>query len=156
MIGAFPVTATSIAKAVMAAAIFVQMQLLPYDPSNWYWEVGNDTSRVYSSARANYVSRNDPAFVEWTKNGGVPTKIKSEADLRQVFVQQYPEGWRGEAIKQKARKALADSDEIILGMYENDMKVPADWRKYRSTLRAIVNGQPATDLPLRPPVPPGL
>jgi len=146
----------AIAKSLVAGTMLVQMQFLPYDPANWYWEVGGNASRVYSSARAAYVSRNDPAFVEWSKNGGVPTKIKSEAELREVFTQQYPAGWSGEAIKQRARAALAASDSIILGMYENDMKVPPNWRKYRAVLRAIVNGEPATELPPQPPVPPGI
>lgn len=36
-----------------------------YNPSNWFWIVGGDESRVYSSAGGDFVPANDAAYVEW-------------------------------------------------------------------------------------------
>lgn len=64
-----------------------------YDPSDWYWIVAGDESRVWSSARAAYVPTDDPAVQGWRARGGVATRIASEAELREVLRAQYPAGW---------------------------------------------------------------
>ena len=65
----------------------------PYDPAKWYWIVTGDTTRVWSSAAAAYVPTSDAGYIEWLAEGNVPTRIASEAELREVFAQQYPAGW---------------------------------------------------------------
>jgi hypothetical protein len=56
-----------------------------FEPSNWYWRVGNDAGRVYSSKAGDYVADNDPAFLAWGTTGLVPTAIATEALLGQVL-----------------------------------------------------------------------
>ena len=65
----------------------------PYDPAKWYWIVAGDTTRVWSSATAAYVPTSDAGYIEWLAEGNVPTRIASEAELQEVFAQQYPAGW---------------------------------------------------------------
>jgi hypothetical protein len=48
-----------------------------YDPKNWYWQVGEDTSRFWSSAAAAYVSE---APAERT------TRIANEVELYDALV----------------------------------------------------------------------
>ena len=65
-----------------------------YDPSNWYWLVGGDETRAWSSARAAYVpTASDPVYLAWLAQGLKPTLIGTEADLQQVLAEQYPAGW---------------------------------------------------------------
>jgi hypothetical protein len=56
-----------------------------YDPFNWYWMVGGDANRVYSSAAADYVSVTAPAYVAWASDGTLPTQIATEANLGDVL-----------------------------------------------------------------------
>jgi hypothetical protein len=68
------------------------MSLRNYNPVDWYWIVADDQSKVWSSARAGYVSANDEAFVLWTAGGNLPTRIASIEELSDVFAAQYPAG----------------------------------------------------------------
>ena len=49
-----------------------------YNPANWYWLVGGDASRVYSSARAAYVPATDrptrPGLRRAGRRPGSPTR----------------------------------------------------------------------------------
>lgn len=63
-----------------------------YTPSAWYWIVAGDPSQVYSSAAAAYVPATDPGYLDWLSEGGVPTRIANESELRDVLTQQYPAG----------------------------------------------------------------
>lgn len=56
-----------------------------YNSSDWYWLVGNNTSRVWSSARRSYVSADDQEYVLWFDEGGFPTPIRDESELCQVL-----------------------------------------------------------------------
>jgi hypothetical protein len=56
-----------------------------YNPSNWYWIVASDESRVFSSATGNYVPANDATFLAWKADGNTPTRIVSEAELGEVL-----------------------------------------------------------------------
>jgi hypothetical protein len=52
-----------------------------FNPVDWYWFIGGDTSRVYSSKRNIYVDPNtDPAFTTW-KQVGTPYNAASEAEI---------------------------------------------------------------------------
>ena len=63
-----------------------------YAPSNWYWVVGGDQDKVWSSTAAGYVNMSDESYAEWLEAGGRPTPIGSIEDLAQVFAEQYPGG----------------------------------------------------------------
>lgn len=52
-----------------------------YDPFTWYWIVGGDESKVWSSAAQAYVPISDASYAAWCEVGDLPTRIASEADL---------------------------------------------------------------------------
>jgi hypothetical protein len=56
-----------------------------YNPHNWYWIVGADETKFYSSAAGDYVQSSSPAYVAWSADGTTPTRIGSEADLGEVL-----------------------------------------------------------------------
>ncbi|MER9911715.1 hypothetical protein NKJ71_13885 [Mesorhizobium sp. M0050] len=55
-----------------------------YDPSKWFWIVGGDESRFWSSAAA--------AYVDALPGGAGVTRITSEDELWDVMREQYPDG----------------------------------------------------------------
>lgn len=59
----------------------------PYMPSDWYWFVAGDTSRVYSSSRLQYVSLDDQGYQSFLASGGVTSTNPSEGDLIDVLTQ---------------------------------------------------------------------
>lgn len=65
-----------------------------YDVTDWYWLVGADATRVWSSARAKYVPVSDDAYVAWRDAGGIATPIPTEAELADVFAAQFPAGYK--------------------------------------------------------------
>lgn len=72
-----------------------------YQPTDWYWYVGGDTSQAYSSKVHAFVQPDDATFVAWLASGGVPTNIDTMDNLRSVvFPPVTP--WR-------ARAALLDA-----------------------------------------------
>lgn len=65
-----------------------------YTISNWYWLVGDDATRVYSSAAAAYLTVTDETYLAWLGAGlHQPTWVHDETALAQVFVDGYPAGW---------------------------------------------------------------
>lgn len=56
-----------------------------YAPSNWYWIVNGDETKVYSSATGDYVPVSDEAYQEWLADGTLPTRIANEAELSDVL-----------------------------------------------------------------------
>jgi hypothetical protein len=56
-----------------------------YNPHKWYWMVGGDATRVYSSALGDYVPVANVDYVAWRADGTVPTKIDTEANLGAVL-----------------------------------------------------------------------
>lgn len=61
------------------------MPKLPFNPSEWYWYVGGDQTKAYSSALGDYVLSSDPVFQTWLSLGNVPTNINTEVDLGDVL-----------------------------------------------------------------------
>jgi hypothetical protein len=76
----------------------IDLSTLPrYTPENWFWKIGTDSGRWYSSAAAAYVT-------ELPASAGVTT-IGSEADLWAVLADRYPAGLpAGDAAAQDVRK----------------------------------------------------
>ena len=126
-----------------------------YNPKNWYWAVGADTTQVWSSAAAAYVAVDDADYLAWLEEN-LPTHNASEAELKAVFAEQYPAGWPGIVIAEQAQAALDKSDITIIRCVEHSVAIPSDWVDYRAALRAIV-ASPAgtTTLPARPSFPSG-
>ena len=52
-----------------------------YDVFDWYWNVGDDGSRVYSSKLRDYVLSTDPTYADWIADGTAPTQIDTEHSL---------------------------------------------------------------------------
>lgn len=56
-----------------------------YDPNNWYWYVGDDKTKAYSSKKGDYVSTSDADFLSWISSGNIPTSIDTEDSLSEVL-----------------------------------------------------------------------
>ena len=78
----------------------------PYNPSNWYWIVGESTTEVYSSARAEYVSLTDATYTAWLASRNHPTLIDTDANLQVVL---YQSGVLGVAITSGSTPAINGS-----------------------------------------------
>lgn len=60
-----------------------------YNILNWYWIVGGDTSKVFSSASLTYVSAANTNYTIWTAAGGRPSQILNADELLEVLQQQW-------------------------------------------------------------------
>lgn len=58
---------------------------IPYNPADWYWYIGGDETRPYSSAAGRPVQSGNAAFKAWLAGGGVPTRIASADELADVL-----------------------------------------------------------------------
>lgn len=59
-----------------------------YNPTNWYWYVGGDTNKVYSSQAKNYVFTSDLDYQDWLlTTGAMPTRIANDFELGKVLEQ---------------------------------------------------------------------
>lgn len=58
---------------------------MEYNPADWYWKVGADTSKVFSSLTGDYVDLNAAAYLAFLAGGGVPTAIGTEDELGAVL-----------------------------------------------------------------------
>ena len=56
-----------------------------YDPRNWYWFVGSDQSRAYSSAAGEFVPAGDAALGAWRADGTIPSSIASLDELAELL-----------------------------------------------------------------------
>ena len=56
-----------------------------FDATYWYWIVGGDETKLFSSASGNYVQPSNATFQAWLTDGTVPTRIASEAELGEVL-----------------------------------------------------------------------
>lgn len=63
----------------------------PYNPKDWYWFVGGDQTKAYSSSAGAYVPIADATFQAWQADGTLPTNIDTEANLGGVLADYYPD-----------------------------------------------------------------
>lgn len=63
-----------------------------YNPADWYWMVGGDASRLWSSKAAAYVGIGDEGFLALFATDNCFTRIANEVLLADVLLKQYPEG----------------------------------------------------------------
>lgn len=54
-------------------------------PSDWYWIIGGDETKVFSSATGNFVQPDAAAYIAWQADGTTPTRIATEAELGEVL-----------------------------------------------------------------------
>lgn len=59
--------------------------LKPFNPLDWYWHVGGDLTRAFSSKLGDYVPASDAAFTVWKAAGNLPTMIDTEFNLGGVL-----------------------------------------------------------------------
>lgn len=90
-----------------AADAVVLPKISGYRVEDWYWVVAGDASRLWSSARAQYVGPDDAAYLAWSVAGGYPTPILSEAELEEVLDLQYPAGGPVQLATAQARQGAA-------------------------------------------------
>lgn len=62
-----------------------ELTLLPFDLANWYWFVGGDETRVYSSAKNDYVPVDDATYKAWVESGGLATRTGQEGELGETL-----------------------------------------------------------------------
>lgn len=56
-----------------------------YNAANWYWIVGGDQTRAFSSQIGDYVVSGDATFQSWKADGTLPTLIENETNLGSVL-----------------------------------------------------------------------
>lgn len=56
-----------------------------YNPNDWYWIVGGDASRAYSSKTGDYVAASNSTFMQWLADGNTPTRIPNADELAEVL-----------------------------------------------------------------------
>ena len=56
-----------------------------FNERDWYWFVGGDESRVFSSASGDYVQPDNTAYLAWLDGNRVPTRIASADELGEVM-----------------------------------------------------------------------
>jgi hypothetical protein len=100
-----------------------------FDALNWYWIVGADTARVYTTGTINdYVPIADPAYVAWLGDGTLPTKIDTEFNLGGTLATYYPRlrplppGVLDGYIDAIAVNAVTDETFAILWNHENRIR----------------------------------
>ncbi len=57
-----------------------------YDPTDWYWQVGDDESQVWSSAAAGLRPASDPAYLAFLADDGIPSRAIALEDLRETLI----------------------------------------------------------------------
>jgi Phage tail assembly chaperone protein len=119
-----------------------------YNPVDWYWIVGGDASRVWSSARAAYVPVSDSTYSAWEVSGNVATSILNEDELASVLMAAYPAGAprTAQVIRSQRDALVAQSDWVVQRHREqSDSGITtsltaaqyASWLAYRQALRDI-------------------
>lgn len=63
-----------------------------FDPTDWYWQIGDDLTRFFSSKTGGYVQPDDPALLAWLANDHRVSQIASETELWDILAERYPDG----------------------------------------------------------------
>jgi hypothetical protein len=120
---------------------------MEYDPRNWYWYVGGDETRAFSSAAGDYLPVTSSAFQSWKATGGLPTRIASEQELGEVLA---PHAVRPmnttvlDAYKDsQAAKLTIEIAAKVLFNHENRLralegKAPANAAQFKTALKALM------------------
>jgi hypothetical protein len=122
-----------------------------YNAQAWYWTVGGDTSRVWSSAGNGFVSSADATYQDWISAGGTPTKVPSVSVALGVVITQTGLLDASDTTMHRVTEAVA------LGQNSWTNADVVAWVNYRRALRAIIDGSDTTSIaiPARPAYPSG-
>jgi|SRR5262245_22798478 len=123
------------------------MQMQMFFAQDWYWTVGGDQTKVYSSKRNIYVATSDADFQQWGSGGRVASPADSEADIW-YHVQSFTPLWlwNGTTMSQPAvgqytkdqlanYNAVARYDQVVGGMIAAGVPVKTDDRS-----RGLIDG----------------
>lgn len=129
---------------------------MSFNIQNWYWIVGGDDSRVWSSASRAFVSASDQTYAMWLAAGSFPTRIASMAELNDVLFQRAPE--MVPSHPKNVIAALDQTDLVALRCFKAGVEFPSEWKDYTAVLRDMVTAPPSDQtrpLPARPAYPAG-
>jgi hypothetical protein len=108
-----------------------------YDARDWYWVIAQNTTQVFSSARALSVPVADGTYQNWLSAGGWTVPIASEAELYDVLTVAAP------AAAASAAPAWVSGD-LLTPQQAHDWLISAGLT-ITSTGTAAVNGTYAVD-----------
>jgi len=58
---------------------------VPFNANDWYWFIGADQTRLWSSKAGAYVPVDDLTFLAWKATGALPTTTASEQELSETL-----------------------------------------------------------------------
>jgi hypothetical protein len=113
---------------------------------DWYWKVGTDIRKVFSSARGIYVPTEDEIYIAWLDAGHIPTLIDNNDSLGVVMkdIRQRPVDANVLAAYQGAVSSIPDivNFPVLLDLH-NRVRVleghaPQTGDEYRDYIASIV------------------
>lgn len=111
-----------------------------FNPRMWFWFVGGDETKVFSSATGNYVPLTDPNYLKFA-NDMRPTNIASEDELIDVLAEQAPDvvvTTQKGLMAYAARKRYAKE---VGGTVVNSVAYPSDRETQAKFVSAVVMAQ---------------
>lgn len=61
-----------------------------FKADDWYWIIGDDRARVFSSKKNTYVGTDDAEYVAWLDLQNIPSTAESETELSLYMSEAYP------------------------------------------------------------------
>jgi len=109
-----------------------------YDPSNWYWVVGGDEKKLWSSFAAKFVGKSDGAYLLWLNVYGAPSRIGTLEELGDVLGSQFLQGAPAtpNVVREKRRKLLSLASNAV-NTLEDEGKPAGSFRAWRVALREV-------------------
>ncbi len=98
-----------------------------YNVRDWCWFVGDANGQVYSSKAKGFIADDDPTYLQFIEEGGIATSIASLDELREVFAQQYPDGYPADAVEAKRRVAYRDEADPLFFKYQRGEATKDEW-----------------------------
>jgi hypothetical protein len=116
-----------------------------YTAFDWYWIVGGNTVQVYSSKVSvrNYVPVSDAAFVAWSVDGMLPTKIDTEANLGAVLapylLRPIPQGILDGYLDEQMKQIVIQPEfKIWLDVYRTVLHPTPDEAQIEARVRGLL------------------
>jgi len=118
-----------------------------YDPRNWYWIVGGDETKAYSSAAGDYVQADNATYVAWRAAGNNPTRIANADELAEVLATASVRPTQADMLDrfkdtQASQLTMALVAKVLFN-HENRLRVlegkqPVTAPQFRATLKAML------------------
>jgi hypothetical protein len=116
-----------------------------YNSFDWYWIVGSNATQVYSSKAnvRNYVPVTDPAFVAWSTDGSLPTKIDTEGNLGAVLapymLRPIPQGILDGYLDEQLKQIVTQPEfKIWLDIYKTVLHPTPDQAQIEARIRGLL------------------